>query len=100
MALVRLRNRIRAAGFAVADVSEYLDQRDTVVWVDLCAPSKQQLHTPPASSACTSDALGPHQRPKLDRYATHLFLSCQAVRVDTDNGVLEATEVDAFIHKR
>ena len=21
------------------------------------------------------DALGPHQRPKLDRYATHLFLS-------------------------
>jgi magnesium transporter len=100
MTRVYRKGVFEAEGFAVADVPEYLDQRDTVVWVDLCAPSKQQLHTPPASSACTSDALGPHQRPKLDRYATHLFLSCQAVHVDTDNGVLEATEVDAFIHKR
>ena len=90
-----------AEGFAVADVSEYLDQRDTVVWVDLCAPSKQRLHTLAGElglhELAVEDALGPHQ---LDRYATHLFLSCQAVRVDTDNGVLEATEVDAFIHKR
>jgi hypothetical protein len=42
------------------------------------------------------DALGPHQRPKLDRYATHLFLPCHAVRVDVDNGRLEETEVDGY----
>jgi magnesium transporter len=46
------------------------------------------------------DAFEPHQRPKLDRYATHLFLSCHAVRVDVDGGRLDETEVDAFINER
>ena len=46
------------------------------------------------------DALGPHQRPKLDRYATHLFLSCHAVRVDAEAGALDETEIDAFINER
>ena len=34
------KGTLEAEGFAVADVSEYLDQPDTVVWVDLCTPSK------------------------------------------------------------
>ena len=46
------------------------------------------------------DALGPHQRPKLDRYTTHLFLSSHAVRVDVDGGRLDETEIDAFVSKR
>jgi len=104
MTRVYRKGVFEAEGFAVADVSEYLDQRGTVVGVDLCAPSKQQLHTLAGElglhDLAVEDALGPHQRPKLDRYATHLFLSSQAVRVDIDNGVLEATEVDAFISKR
>ena len=98
------KGTLEAEGFAVADVSEYLDQPDTVVWVDLCTPSKQQLHTLAGElglhELAVEDALGPHQRPKLDRYATHLFLSCHGVRVDVDNGRLEETEVDAFVSKR
>jgi magnesium transporter len=98
------KGTLEAEGFAVADVSEYLDQPDTVVWVDLCAPSKQQLHTLAGElglhELAVEDALGPHQRPKLDRYATHLFLSSHAVRVDVDNGRLEETQVDAFVSKR
>jgi magnesium transporter len=98
------KGTLEAEDFAVADVSEYLDQPDTVVWVDLCTPSKQQLHTLAGElglhELAVEDALGPHQRPKLDRYATHLFLSCHAVRVDVDNGRLEETEVDAFVSKR
>ncbi len=31
-------------GFPVADVSDLLAEDDTVVWVDLCGPSKEQLH--------------------------------------------------------
>src|SRR6185503_9855389 len=46
------------------------------------------------------DALGPHQRPKLDHYDTHLFLSCQAVRVNPEGGGLEEIEIDAFVNKR
>ena len=79
----------RPRAFPVADVSDYLEQPDTVVWVDLCGPSEERaprarrqelgLH-----ELAVEDALGPHQRPKLDHYATHLFLSCHAVRVDAD----------------
>jgi magnesium transporter len=95
---------LEAEGFAVADVSEYLEQPDTVVWVDFCRPSKEQLHELEGElglhELAVEDALGPHQRPKLDSYPTHLFLSCHAVRVDVDRGGLEDTEVDAFINVR
>ena len=98
------KGTLEAEGFPVADVSEYLEEPDTVVWVDLCGPSKQQLHELAGElglhELAVEDALGPHQRPKLDRYATHLFLSCHAVRVDVDNGRLDETEIDAFVSKR
>ena len=95
---------LEAEGFAVADVSEHLERPDTVVWVDFCAPSKSQLTNSQVSSVCTSSRLktpsGPHQRPKVDHYATHLFLSCQAVRVNAEEGGLEETEIDSFIEQR
>ena len=75
-----------------------------MVWVDLCVPSSEQFDDLAAElglhELAVEDALGPHQRPKLDRYTTHLFLSSQAVRVDVDDGSLEETEVDAFVSKR
>lgn len=93
-----------AERFPLAEVSDYLAQPDTVVWVDLCGPSKEQIHDLAAElglhELAVEDALGPHQRPKLDRYESHLFLSCHAVRVDVDAGKLEQTEVDAFINHR
>jgi len=95
---------LETEGFPVADVSEYLEQPDTVVWVDLCDPSGEQLHELAAElnlhELAVEDALDPHQRPKLDRYATHLFLSSHAVRVDVEGGNLDETEIDAFINER
>jgi magnesium transporter len=88
----------------VADISEYLEQPDTVVWVDFCGPSKDQLHELAGElglhELAVEDALGRHQRPKLDRYDSHLFLSCHAVRVDSEHGRLDTTEIDAFISSR
>jgi len=93
-----------AENFPVADVSEYLDEPDTVVWVDFCGPSKEQLHELAAElglhELAVEDALGPHQRPKLDHYETHLFLSCHAVGVNTEQDGLDVTEIDAFIGSR
>src|SRR5512139_809123 len=90
-------------GFPLADVAEHLATADTTVWIDLCGPSKEQLHVLAAElglhELAVEDALGP-QRPKLDRYATHLFLSSHAVRVDVQEGTLIETEVDAFISQR
>lgn len=95
---------LEAEGFPVADVSEYLKDPDAVVWVDFCGPSKEQLHELADElglhELAVEDALSPHQRPKLDRYASHLFLSCHAVSVDTEQGNLDETEIDAFINQR
>jgi magnesium transporter len=95
---------IEREGFPVAEVSEHLARPDTIVWVDLCAPSSDQMHELARElglhELAVEDALGRHQRPKLDRYATHLFLSCHAVRVDRDQAALQETEIDAFINER
>jgi magnesium transporter len=98
------KGTLEAENFPVAEVSEHLDRPDTIVWVDLCGPSKEQLHELASElglhELAVEDALGPHQRPKVDYYPTHLFLSCHAARVDPDQGVLDTTEVDAFVSKR
>jgi magnesium transporter len=90
-------------GFPLDDVPAHLATPDVTVWIDLCAPSKEQLHFLAAElglhELAVEDALGP-QRPKLDRYATHLFLSCHAVGVDLQEGSLVETEVDAFVSQR
>jgi magnesium transporter len=95
---------LEAEGFAVADVSEYLEQPDTVLWVDFCSPSEEQLFELKDElglhELAVEDALSPHQRPKLDRYATHLFLSSHAVRLDVESYRLEETEIDAFVNER
>jgi hypothetical protein len=104
MTRVYRKGVLEAEGFAVADVSEYLEQPDTIVWVDFCTPAKEQLHELEQElglhELAVEDALGPHQRPKLDNYPTHLFLSCQAVRLNVENGSLDETEIDAFINER
>ncbi len=95
---------VEGTGFAVADVSEHLEEPDAVVWVDFCGPSVEQLHELAAElglhELAVEDAVGPHQRPKLDHYASHLFLSCHAVSLDPGEGRLEETEIDAFISER
>jgi len=95
---------LEAQDFPVADVSEYLEQPDTLVWVDFCAPSKAQLdelaNELGLHELAVEDALSAHQRPKLDHYETHKFLSCHAVRVDAARGGLDEFEIDAFLNSR
>jgi magnesium transporter len=95
---------LEAEHFPVADVSEHLERADTVVWVDLCGPSRADLDELASElglhELAVEDALGEHQRPKVDHYASHLFLASHAVEVDPDQGTLHVTEVDAFIGKR
>jgi magnesium transporter len=94
---------VESENFPIADVSEWLTEADTVVWVDICSPSKEGLHVLAEElglhELAVEDALSPHQRPKLDHYDSHLFLSAHAVRVDRD-GNLHKTEIDAFISER
>ena len=76
----------------------------TVVWIDITEPDAAQLE---AVSAClglhelaVEDVLGEHQRPKLDHYATHMFLVTHAVHVDRQRNQLGRSEIDAFVGER
>src|SRR4051812_12114071 len=92
---------LEAEDFPLAEVSDQLERADTIVWVDFCGPSADDLRELAREldlhELAVEDALGAHQRPKLDHYAHHRFLSCHAVQVDEEGGTLEVTEIDAFI---
>jgi len=98
------KGALEAENFELAQVSDYLADADTIVWVDFCAPTKEQLYELAGElglhELAVEDALGEHQRPKLDHYQTHLFLSCHAVRVNGEDGGLDKTEIDSFINDR
>ncbi len=91
-------------GFPLDQLSEHLDDPETVVWADLTSPSWDQLEVLREElglhELAVEDALAMHQRPKLDHYDTHLFLSCHVVDFHPDNGGLDEHELDAFIGDR
>lgn len=95
---------LTAEGFLVADVSDFLEKPDTMVWVDFCNPTLEELREVADElgfhELAVEDALSEHQRPKLDHYSTHSFLSCHAVALDAESGEIATSEVDAFINKR
>lgn len=90
--------------FPVADISDHLQVADAVVWVDFCGPSKEELHQVADElglhELAVEDALEPHQRPKVDHYESHLFLSCHALSVDPEQSTLDESEINAFIGDR
>src|SRR5918992_2855847 len=88
--------------FPPAEISDYLEQDDTVVWLDLCRPAdlsiiSEELGLDPLA---IEDALSEHERAKLDRYPGHLFLNVYSVRLDRASGTLTTCEVSAFVTRR
>jgi magnesium transporter len=92
---------LEAEGFPIADVSGYVADRSATVWFDLCRPTPEDLATLSDElglhELAVEDASHEHQRAKLDRYNSHLFLAAYGVRLDPSTGELSACEVDAFI---
>jgi magnesium transporter len=92
---------LTAEGFPVSAVSDYLAQPDTVVWVDLCAPDTVDLELVANElglhELAVEDAVEQLQRPKLDHYRTHDFLNMYAVRLNTETGELDTSELSAFL---
>ncbi len=85
-------------GFPVTDVARHLQDPTSVVWFDLCAPSDREigllrdelgLH-----ELAIEDAFGERQRPKLDRYPSHLFLAVYAAEYDSE---IKTTEIGIFV---
>jgi magnesium transporter len=91
-------------GFPVAEISEKLLEPDTVVWLDLRDPDLEDLAVLSDEfglhPVAVEDAVMEHERPKLDRYRSHLFLTAYAVHLDNASGELATSELSAFITDR
>jgi magnesium transporter len=91
-------------GFDVARVSDHLDVEGTVVWLDLLLPDEEDLQVLVQELGlhplAVEDAVHQHQRPKLDRYDDHLFLSSYVASLDPKTYELSVREISAFITDR
>ena len=78
--------RLTSEDFPLDEVSEHLSKKDAVVWIDLTAPNRDELELLAAEMnlhvLAVEDALEVSQRPKLDQYADHLFLSAYYAEFD------------------
>ena len=96
--------KLVAEGFPVEDISEYLDDETAVVWLDLLAPDRSDLAVLSDEFGlhplAIEDAVHAHERTKIDRYRSHLFLTAYAVHLDASSGELSMAEVSAFITSR
>ncbi|GAA2042941.1 magnesium transporter CorA family protein [Catenulispora yoronensis] len=92
---------LEAENFDPARISDHLADPSSVVWFDLCEPTAEDLAAVSEELGlhplAVEDAVHVHQRPKLDRYASHLFLTAYAVDLDEYTGQLVKHEVAAFI---
>jgi len=88
-------------GFPLEHVAEHLGDETALVWIDLCAPEVGELqvvaHELGLHALAVEDATTGRQRPKLDRYDSHDFLTAYAVKLDVATGALKTAEVAAFI---
>jgi magnesium transporter len=87
--------------FSQAEVDTHLAAANTVVWIDLFAPSLEDLQAVAEElglhSLAVEDAVTGRQRPKFARFEGHDFLTAYAVRLDIDSGELVTAEIAAFV---
>jgi magnesium transporter len=95
---------LEAKDFPATQISDFLQQPDTVVWLDLCEPDQEDLAVVSEEFGlhplAVEDAIQEHERPKLDRYQDHAFLTAYAVSLDPATGRLQKSELAAFITPR
>src|SRR5579859_73948 len=96
--------RLGLGGFPVAEISDHLADEAVTIWLDLRDPDHRDLAVLSEEFGlhplAVEDAEQEHQRPKLDRYRTHLFLNAYGARLNTGTGELATSELAAFVLAR
>ena len=91
-------------GFPVAEISDHLADEAVTIWLDLRDPDREDLAVLSDEFGlhplAVEDAVHEHQRPKLDRYRSHLFLNAYGARLDNSTGELATSELAAFVTAR
>jgi len=90
--------------FDPARISDHLEEPNTIVWMDVCEPTAAEFGVIAEEFAlnplAVEDALHERQRPKLDHYDDHVFISLYDVRLDHDSGELQTAELAVFASPR
>jgi magnesium transporter len=99
--------KVVAEGFPAAEAGERLRAYPHgVLWLDLYDPELTDLQAVREEFGlhplAVEDAVHDHQRPKLDRYADHVFLNLYAVdlHLDGPEPVHDKAEISAFVTER
>ncbi len=91
-------------GFPVAEISDYLADDSVVIWLDLRDPDRDDLGVLSEEFGlhplAIEDAVHERERPKLDRYRSHLFITAYGARLDRETGQLATSELAAFVTER
>ncbi|MGB3441595.1 MAG: magnesium transporter CorA family protein [Actinophytocola sp.] len=106
MARTRLyRNGVlEAEDFPPEEISAHLRDDALTVWLDLGAPTEADLALIASElglhELAVEDAVHSRQRPKLDRYDTHNYLTAYSVALDPATGQLTTAELGMFVTDR
>jgi magnesium transporter len=96
--------RLELEGFPVADISDHLADDSVTIWLDLRDPGHDDLAVLSEEFGlhplAVEDAVQQRERPKLDRYRTHLFMTAYGARLDATTGQLATSELAAFITRQ
>jgi magnesium transporter len=101
--------QVVAENFDFARISDYLEERDTLTWVDVCDPDHRILLDLAGelvlNPLAVEDAIARSERAKATRYASHTFITVYAVEQRKDTGPgpqdrLRMHKVSAFVLPR
>ncbi|WP_295693650.1 magnesium transporter CorA family protein [Lapillicoccus sp.] len=101
---------LQAEDFPFEKISDYLDEEDCLVWVDICDPDSHLLTELASELAldplAVEDAISHGERAKATRYSTHTFLTAYAAHIRPDDDTpahrseLTLSRVSAFVLTR
>lgn len=90
--------------FSPQRISDFLAEDATVVWMDVTAPTEEEFaliaEEFTLNPLAVEDALHERQRPKLDHYDDHVFISLYDVELDRHTGELDTAELAVFASPR
>jgi magnesium transporter len=90
--------------FDPAQISDFLEQDGTVVWMDVTDPTDKEFALIAEEFAlnplAVEDAVTGRQRPKLDHYDDHVFISLYDVNLEMASGELVTSELAVFVAPR
>ncbi|MBT1004012.1 magnesium transporter CorA family protein [Paenarthrobacter sp. DKR-5] len=103
MVFIRLyrEGKLEREDVAVQEIESLARQDDVVLWIDYTDPAPDDLSVVETvyglHRLAVEDAVHDFQRPKLDRYPHHLFLSAYEARLTPGSSDLAVAEISAFI---